>query len=185
MPKKIQSKNKSRVKQIVSYRPQDPNFSPKRLTVSGVDIPAYVANPAVERIIRMQYILTSGSPTAQIVYSDLVIQDAKNYTGTSSIRYLYMRVHKIKAWAESPSGLSVSQSPYGLQLVDYYSSITIKDKPVTNSRVSAIGYLLPFQVRSILVPTYTTNVIATISCDATIAASTDFVVTVDVSCEFL
>jgi len=171
---------------VRNRRPVDPIITPQRFQVPSAHVPQHLTSPSVTRIIRLFVTLTSGVPTYQITPLKLASQDAIDYLGTSAVlRYTTMRAFQLRAWAESPASLSVSQPTYGLIVIDGQTNFTIADRPTTGSRLNAIGLRLPFIVRTTTFLT-TNNAydIATIACDQNIAASTDFNVTIDVSCEF-
>lgn len=157
---------------------------PQRMILSGQDIPSYVKAPSVTRLIRYLITLTSAAPVYSLRYSDLSGQDGNNYLGTPTNRYSQMRVIQVKAYAESPNSLSVSQRPYGIILTDTFTSFSVEDRAVTGSRVAAVGLKFPFYVRSLMLPCSSTTIICTIASDTTIAASTDFLVVVDTLVEF-
>jgi hypothetical protein len=185
MPRNTKGSSSKKIKQLVKSIHQEPNIMPTRIKVSGADIPQYIPAPPVMRVVRYKIVLTSGSPSASITYNQLAIQDAINYTGGSTLRYSFMRVINVKAWAESPNSLGVSQSPYGLVLFDNFTNFSVQDRAITGSKVSAVGFTYPFYVRSVIIPTTSPSVTCNITCDQTIAASTNFAVTVDSLCEFI
>jgi hypothetical protein len=163
----------------------DPVIQPRSIKISGRDIPSYVAAPTVMRVVRLVFNLTSGTPILSVAYANIAAQDALNYTGASSpVRYKQVRAVSVKAWAETPNSLSVSQAPYGLILTDYFTGFAVQDRAVTGARVNACGLAFPFYVRSVFVPTSSASILFSISSDGTIAASTDFTVTCDICVEF-
>jgi hypothetical protein len=182
------SKKNSKKQRINNRRKQivraDPVIQPRSIKISGRDIPSYVAAPTVMRVVRFVFNLTSGTPTLGVAYSNIATQDALNYTGSSTVRYLQVRAVSVKAWAESPNSLSVSQQPYGLVIKDFFTGFAVQDRAVTGARVNACGLAFPFYVRSVFVPTSSSTILFSISSDTTIAASTDFTVTCDVCVEF-
>lgn len=182
MVKRSNNKNNNRK---VIMKAIDPTFSPKRLKLSGRDIPSYTQAPPVTRTVRLVTTLTSGFSSRSITYKDIAEQDASYYTGSTTPRYAQMRVKSVKCYAESPNSLSVSQSPYGLVVQDTFTGTKFVDKPVTGARVAAVGFIYPFYVRSIYIPTSSTTVHCALLCDTTIAASTNYVVISDFEVEFL
>jgi hypothetical protein len=186
-PKNFGRRNRPNVRanrQIVRQRPVDPIMTAQRFNVPSAHIPIHVNSPSVTRIVRLVFVLTSGAPSASVTYSAISNQDCLDYTGISGSRYSTMRVSQVRAWAESPANLSVSQVVYGLILTDINSGYSLRDKPTTGSRLAAIGMRFPFDIRSsISLCTSSTNILG-LSCDSTIAASTDFTVTCDLTTEF-
>jgi hypothetical protein len=172
-------------KRKVITKMADPSFAPKRLKLSGRDIPSYTPAPPVTRVVRFVSILTSAFTVNSITYKVIAEQDALNYIGLTTPRYSQMRLKSVKCYAESPNSLSVSQSPYGLVVKDSFTNVQFVDKPVTGARVAAVGFIFPFYVRSIFIPTSSTTIHTIISCDTSIAASTNYVVTSDFEVEFL
>lgn len=182
---KRSNNNYNKRKVITKVSHADPCFSPKRLKLSGRDIPSHTPAPPVTRIVRFVTTLTSGFTTNSITYKAIAEKDAFDYTGLTAPRYRQMRVKSVKCYAESPNSLSVSQSPYGLVVTDSFTSMTFVDKPVTGARVAAVGFIFPFYVRSIFIPTSSTTIHTVVACDTTIAASTNYVITSDFEVEFL
>jgi hypothetical protein len=171
-------------RQTVSRRPVDPVFTAQRFNVPPTHIPQHVVAPSVTRTVRYTIVLTSGTPSAAISYSEVALQDGVDYLGTAAYRYVTMRFHQVRAWAESPASLGVSQQTYGLILSDANSGFFIKDKPTTGSRLAAVGLRFPFTIRQQIAVCSSTTAVVTVSCDTTIAASTDFTVTCDFTVEF-
>lgn len=177
---------RTKVRSKISMRPQDPIIPATRIRVPNAHIPQHIDCPAVRRTVRLVVILTSGAPTVSITYGSISAQDALDYLGsTANLRYSSIRVLNVKAWAESPNALSVSQEPYGLVITESYSGLSIRDKPTTGSRLASIGIRLPFFVRTSFLGSSSTTPIIVVSCDSTIAASTDYAVTLDFSTEFV
>jgi len=165
-------------------RPVDPVITAQRFPVVATHVPQHVVAPTVVRTVRLNIILTSGTPNAFVSYNQIALQDAADYSTGATLRYATMRVIQVRAWAESPQALSVSQAPYGLLLGDLESGFDIKDKPTTGSRLNAIGLRFPFVIRQTVALTTSTTQLLQVSCDTSIAASTDFVVTLDFNVEF-
>jgi len=168
----------------ISTRPQDPTFTSQKFKVPAFHIPQHIHNPSVKRLVRLTRILTSGAATSIVVYADIANQDGLDYLNVAAARYGSMRVSQIKAWAESPRNLSVSQPTYGLIVTDDSCAYSIQDTPTTGSSLAAVGMRFNFAVRSFLAGTSFSTPIVTFSCTQTIAASTDFVVTADFTVEF-
>lgn len=173
-----------RVMSVKSGRPIDPVITATRFAVPSTHIPSHIAAPSIQRVVRLVVVLTSGIPNFIITYDVLARQDGLDYLGTLTSRYVTMRVTQARFWAESPNSLSVSQSPYGLIVVESDSSFSVRDRPTTGARLNAIGLRFPFSVRSNILNVSSATAICQISCDVPIAATTNFVVTVDVTCEF-
>jgi len=165
-------------------RPRDPIITAQRFPIPSAHIPQFNAAPSVQRVVRILVTLTSASMSYNLTYAAIAAQDATYYTGSTTVRYATMRVSHLKVWAESPNSLSVSQAPYGLYMSEETTGFTITDRPTTGSRLAAIGMTMPFNVRTGIFDTVDTSVIATIGCDQAIAASTDFLLTIDSTVEF-
>lgn len=165
-------------------KPSDPIFTATRIILSGARVPSHNIAPTVTRTVRILATLTSGSPTYAITPNVVALQDAKDYTGGTTLRYSSLRFHIVKGYAESPNSLSVSQSPYGLVITDANTGFAVADRPITGSHVAAVGYKMPFQIRQDLYATSNTTTVTTISCDQTIAATTNYVVTLDITVDF-
>jgi hypothetical protein len=158
---------------------------PRKLRVSGGDIPSHTAAPVVTRVIRYIATLTSVTPTVTISYANLAYQDGQDYLSSSVARYVNMRVESLRAYAESPNSLSVSQQPYGLIVTESATGYVVKDRAITGARVSAVGLEFGLTVRSSIVSAASATAVCVLACDQTIAASTDFVVVLDVTVQFL
>jgi hypothetical protein len=165
-------------------RPKDPIITAQRFLVSSEHIPQHIANPSVQRVVRLLVTLTSGTSSYALTINKIALQDASDYTSSANLRYISARVFQLRAYAESPNSLSVSQSPYGLVVIEASSGFSITDRPVTGSSVSSIGLRFPFNVRTAVTSVASTANIAAFSCDQSIAATTNFLVTIDVSVEF-
>jgi hypothetical protein len=168
----------------VKRRPMDPIFTARGLPITSDFIPVHVIAPTVNRRVRLYVTLTSAAPTFQLTYLKIAQQDGLDYIATAVPRYYTMRVTAVRAWAESPNSLSVSQNPYGLLVQDASSAFTLSSRPITGSRLCALYLSLPFNVRAALLPTSSTNNICTFSCDQTMASLTDFDVIIDATVEF-
>jgi hypothetical protein len=176
---------KSNARMLVRSRPVDPIITAQRFPVPATHIPQHNVAPSVTRTVRLLRNLISASPSYLLTRNDISIQDAIDYTTSSAaLRYENMRVIQVRVWAESPNSLSVSQSPYGLIVTEYTSGFAITDNPITGSRLNAVGLRFPFNVRTaVFICTDTTPLVA-ISCTQSIAATTNFLVTIDVTVEF-
>jgi hypothetical protein len=167
-----------------SRRPLDPVITASRFAVPAIHVPQHIANPSVQRVVRIEATLTSAAPVFTLTPEALMYQDGLDYLATMINRYVSMRVVQCRIWAESPNNLSVSQNPYGIVVVETLSGFSITDRPNTGAALSAVGIRFPFTIRSTVFQAFDLTSLLTVASDQTIATSTDFLVTIDTTVEF-
>jgi len=171
-------------KNRIVVRNQDPSLYATPLKSVSERIPRHIRNPRVTRTIRLVQVLTSATPNLSFSYANLASQDAVDY-GLGTPRYNNMRVQSVRVWLESPSGLSVSVTPFGVTLLESSTGYTITDRGLTGAQYSKTGFTFSFATRSALVSTVSTTTVFNIATDTTIPASTNLPFTVDVTVEFV
>lgn len=164
-------------------RPRDPNLFPVVIN-PAMDIPVHIANPRVTRIIRFLTNFTNTVSSLIVTPNALALQDASDY-GVATVRYPSLRIQSIRAWIESPSGLSVAVTPFSIRVTEVASGFVVNDRGLTGAQYSKAGFTFSFAVRTSIYATSALTSVATVATDQTIPASTIVPVVIDVTVEFI
>jgi len=150
---------------------------------NGQRIPVHTTNPKVQRVVRIQSTFTNASPTYSITPSVLRIQDATDYTGTSTARYAFVRVLSARLYVDSPAA-SLTVPAYGAALVDSANGVQFTDRPVGGSTLATVGMMYCLQTRQSQFPTTSVTLIGTATTDGIVAVGNTISFTLDVLVEF-
>jgi len=183
-PRRQQPRRARRNNRVLPVSQRDPALFATTLYNIPDEIPVHTRNPRVTRVVRFNGNLNSAAPSFAVTYAFIATQDANDYSIATS-RYLELRVQQVRAWVESPSGLSVAVPTFGAVLTETGTGYSVNDRGLTGSQYSRTGFRFSFALRSAIVLATSTTSVVTLTTDNTIPATTLLPYTIDITVEFI
>jgi hypothetical protein len=148
----------------------------------GVRVPSFTVNPRVTRTVRAQGVLTNDVPAYEVTYVELAQIDESSY-GSTSARYVSIRVQNVKVWLDSPPPL-YSQPATGVTVTETLSGFLVSDRPVPGESLACVGMKFSLQQREQIRPVTSTDIICTITTDITLPPTSQVYFVADFIVEF-